>query len=61
MMENPRQYRRLEIVTSMTRLKKLTRKIEFYGLSHIGNGTMLVKMDPVKIIFQRPLQVGLID
>ena len=55
--EDPRRYHVLEIVTQSYRLKKITKKISFFGLNHLSNGVVLTKCSPTKLKFFRPLQI----
>ena len=58
LMEDPRKYRQLEVVTSNTRLRKITVQPNFDSLIVLSNGVVITKRDPSVIRFQRPLHVA---
>ena len=58
LMEDPRKYKQLEVVTSQKRLRKITAKPTFTGLIVLSNGVVIAKKDPTCIRFYRPLHVA---
>lgn len=58
MMEDKTKHFNYEIMCNLDRLKKITKKTNFSGISTLSNGVILTKCLPMKITYDRPVQVA---